>query len=200
MRPGGQAQLWPFRYQCPTAHSGGVGWQAHWDPSCGLSWTLELPRELGAARSALGRAEMSLSIARRVSQGLMGVGVAGTVGWTELGGWASVQVMPVTPGPAPPAALCLYPPAHSPACSLSLGFNPQSLWTGVGQHVGQLSPLDSHHLPALSPHCTFWLTLQGSFKTGSHVSPRDPVNSLKDCFLASWGSPPGCRTERRSQA
>lgn len=127
----------------------------------------------------------------------MVIGVIGTVGWTELEGWALVQVMPVTPGPAPPAALCLYQLAHGPPCSLSLGFDPQSLWTGMGEHVGQFSPLDSHHLPALSP---FWLTLQGSFKTGSHVSPSDPVNSQKDCNLPSWRTPPGCRTERRSQA
>ena len=30
----------------------------HWDPSCCLSWTLELPKGLGAARSPLGRAEL----------------------------------------------------------------------------------------------------------------------------------------------
>ena len=70
----------------------------------------------------------------------MGIGVVCTVGWTKLEGWALVQVMPVTLGPAPPAALCLYQPARGPPCSLSLGFDPQSLWTGVGSTLGSSHP------------------------------------------------------------
>lgn len=73
-------------------------------------------------------------MARRESQGLMGLGVAGTVEWNELGGWALVQVRPVTPGPAPPAT----PPVTArtqPSLLPCPGFNPQSLWRGWRENV-----------------------------------------------------------------
>lgn len=79
-------------------------------------------------------------MARRESQVLMGLGVAGTVEWNELGGWALVEVMPVTPGPAPPATLPV-PASTRPSLLPHPGFNPQSLWRGWCECVVFLTAL-----------------------------------------------------------